>query len=570
MKAFSGHALHVLERRYLRRDAEGVVRETPEDLVRRVAQAVAEGEAAFDPAQVGPQARAFEEALAERAFLPNSPTLMNAGLPGGQLSACFVLPVSDAPGGLDATCAQAAAIQRTGAGTGFGLSGLCGLGEPEGPGAAGGPLAALERLDALTLAVSHGGRRRGANMGVLRVDHPDVRAFVRAKLEPGRLENFNLSVGLPDAFFAALDADAHLPLVARRDGAPVARVRAAELWDEIVRSAWASGDPGLLFLDAIEAANPVPARGPLEATNPCGEVPLHPFESCNLASIHLGRLVREGLHGPRLDFEELARLAGLVVRFLDDALEVNAWPFEALRRAARRTRKIGVGVMGLAEALLRLGLPYGDPRAVRLGEAVARTLAAAADEASARLGAARGNFEAHAQSRRAGEGPMRNATRLSIAPAGTISILAGTTSGIEPFFALSFRRQHVLGGERLEEIEPLVEQELGRRGAHGAALLAEVRRTGRLPPDAALDGLAPGVLATALELPAEAHLAMQAAFQRHVDNAVSKTVNLPAPATPADVAAAFRTAHRLGLKGVTVFRQDCRARQVLEAGLGAP
>jgi ribonucleoside-diphosphate reductase alpha chain len=565
MVQLSPNALQVLEARYLLRDGSGQPLEDFGGMCRRVARAVAEAEAGFggDPDAV---AEAFAALLLRREFLPNSPTLMNAGTASGQLSACFVLPIEDSLESIFDAVKQMAIIHKTGGGTGFSFSRLRPAGDSvqRSLGVASGPVSFLDVFDAATAVVVQGGRRRGANMGVLRVDHPDVRAFVAVKRVEGRITNFNLSVATTDAFWRAALAGGSFDLVSPRDGKVVESVDAGALLDEIAESAWASGDPGVIFLDAIDRENPTPALGPLEATNPCGELPLLANESCNLGSIRLDAFVREGA----LDAAGLDAAVALAVRFLDDVVEVSRHPLPQIARTTRSNRKIGLGVMGFADALVELSIPYDAPEAVAFAERVMSRINTAAQRASERLAFERGVFPNWEGSRAAAKGlRLRNATLTSIAPTGTISILADCASGIEPYYALAFVR-NVLDGARLHETNPRFEAALRAAGAWNEDLVAHVRTTGAAR---GVPGVPPAVarlFPTATDVAPRVHLAVQAAFQRHVDNAVSKTVNLPADATPAQVREIYVEAWRLGLKGVTVFREGCRARAVLERGSG--
>ncbi|WP_309474767.1 adenosylcobalamin-dependent ribonucleoside-diphosphate reductase [Dissulfurirhabdus thermomarina] len=566
----SENARRVLEARYLRRDARGRIAESPEDLFARVARAVAGAELRFG----GPGAAArwegrFRRLMTGGYFLPNSPTLMNAGTALGQLSACFVLPVPDTMEGIFGAVRDMALVQRTGGGTGFSFSRLRPAGDlvASTGGAASGPVSFMKIFDCATENIRQGGKRRGANMGVLRVDHPDVLAFVRAKLDGVSLQNFNLSVGVTDAFMEAAAAGRTYPLVHPRTGERVGRLDAAEVLAAMAEAAWACGDPGLLFLDAVARANPVPELGPIEATNPCGEVPLLPYESCNLGSLNLARLVRGDGTGARLDRRRLRRLAAEAVRFLDDVIEVCRYPLQPLAEAAAATRKIGLGVMGFAEMLVRMGISYDSDEAVAVAGDVARELAEAALAASRELARERGPYPAWRRGGPAGDVPVRNATRTAIAPTGTLGIIAGTSAGIEPFFALAYRRR-ALDGEILTEVNPLFEAAARAHGLDPRRLVEDVRRRGRLSAVPDVPETLRSRFVTALEVPPERHLAVQAAFQRHVDNSVSKTVNLPPAATPADVAAVFRRAWELGLKGITVYRYGSKAGQVLELGAG--
>lgn len=554
------NAQRVLEARYLARGPDGSVVEDWEGLVARVARCVA----AVEKEWGGDAARREEEfygAIVRREFLPNSPTLMNAGTELGQLAACFVLPVEDRLESVFEALKQMAMIHQSGGGTGFSFSSLRPAGDVvQGTlGVASGPVAFMNVFDAATAVVKQGGRRRGANMGVLRVDHPDVVEFIRAKAERGQLTNFNVSLSTPDSFWRAVEQGTDFPLVNPRDGRVVRTLDARWLLDEIARFAWSTGDPGVLFIDAVNRANPTPHLGPLEATNPCGELPLLPNEACNLGSLRLDAFVRDG----RIDWECLDRAVDLGVRFLDDVIEASRYPFPAITAMVHGNRKIGLGVMGFADLLVELGIPYDAPEAAALGERLMARIRARAEAASARLAEERGPFPNWEGSRAAQRGlRLRNATVTSIAPTGTISIIAGCAGGIEPFFALAFVR-HVLDGERLPETNPRFEAALRAAGAWSEELIARVRAEGsarRLPgvPEAVAR-----LFPTAYDIEPERHLDVQQAFQKHVDNAVSKTVNLPASATPEDVRAIYLSAWRRGLKGVTVFREGSKGAEAV-------
>ncbi len=557
----SVNAVVVLKERYLRRDERGRVLESTGEMMDRVAHHVARAEEAFAPGSSERWAEAFSRALRALEFLPNSPTLMNAGTRLGLLSGCFVLPVEDSLESIFAAVRQMALIHQAGGGTGFSFSRLRPRGDVVASthGVASGPVSFMRVFDVATDVVKQGGRRRGANMAVLAATHPDVEEFATAKARPGFLENFNLSVAVTDAFMRAVEADGVHRLVNPRTGRVVRELPARRLFDLIAAQAHASGDPGLLFLDRINRDNPIPALGRIEATNPCGEVPLLPNESCNLGSVNLARMV--GPDGP--DWERLRGTVRLLVRFLDDVIEVNRYPVEEVERATKTTRKVGVGVMGLAELLASLGVPYDSEEAVRLASRIARTIREEARAASADLAGERGPFPAFAESRLAARGSpaLRNAQLLSIAPTGTISVIAGTTSGIEPMFAVAYVR-NVLG-TRLVEVNPLFERLARDRGFYSEELMAEVARTGGVRGNPRVPEEVRRAFATALEVEPRWHLRMQAAFQRHVDAAVSKTVNLPASATVEDVKEIYLSAWRLGLKGITIYRYGSRPGQVL-------
>jgi ribonucleoside-diphosphate reductase alpha chain len=566
--ALSVNALEVLDARYLRRDGGRVV-ETPGELFERVAAAIADAERAWGNAT---QARRWEaeffRSMTSLDFLPNSPTLMNAGTSLGQLSACFVLPVPDSMEGIFEAVKDMALIQQSGGGTGFSFSRLRPRGDRVAStgGEASGPVSFMRIFDCATENIKQGGRRRGANMGVLRIDHPDVLDFIQAKQDGTSFQNFNLSVGVTDAFMQAVRARERFELRHPRTGLPAGSVLAAEVFAAIVQAAWTTGDPGLLFLDTINRANPTPQAGAIEATNPCGEVPLLPYESCNLASVHLAHMLRED--GVDVNWDRLRAAVRLAVRFLDDVIEVNRYPVPNVDRATRANRKIGVGVMGFAEFLIRLGVPYDSDEAVRLAEDVAAAIADEARRTSGELAGERGPFPNWKGSTLEAAGPLRNATRIAIAPTGTISIIAGTTPSIEPLFALAYRRTHVLGGRTLEEVNSLFLDIAARRGLNMTSVVPRVLEHGRFE---AADGVPEDLVrlfATALDIPAARHLEIQAAFQRHVDNSVSKTINLPQEATPQDIAWIYDRAWELGLKGITIFRYGSTAAQVIELGTG--
>jgi ribonucleoside-diphosphate reductase alpha chain len=569
---FTPNALRVLEARYLRRDAGRRVIEKPGELIRRVARAVAQAELLLGTAAAADRwQETFEGLLGSLDFLPNSPTLMNAGTPLGQLSACFVVPVEDSMDGIFGALHAMAILQAAGGGSGFSFSGL----RPKGDvvastgGEASGPVSFMRVFDSATENIKLGGRRRGANMGVLRVDHPDVCEFVEAKRAAGAFTNFNLSVAVTDRFMEAVVADDRYELLHPRHRRPVTRLRARVVFDAIVQAAWETGDPGLLYLDAIARANPTPALGRIETTNPCGEVPLLPWESCVLGSVNLARMVRIEHGTPAVDWERLRQVVRTGVRFLDDVIEVNRDPLPAIAAATRATRKIGLGVMGFAECLILLGVPYGSEDAVAWADRLIGFMADEARAASRALAEERGTFPAWPESvHGARDDRRRNATLLSIAPTGTLGILAGTSAGIEPLWALAYRRAHTLGGEPLIEVNPVFERWTAEHRLDAPAVLREVAVAGTLAAVAGVPDAARRLFVTATELDVDQHLAVQHAFQRHVDNAVSKTINLPENAPADAVARAYLEGWRLGLKGVTVYRSGSRESQVLTLGTG--
>jgi ribonucleoside-diphosphate reductase alpha chain len=560
---WSENALTVLARRYLKRDGSGVV-ETPDQLLRRVARAVAAAEARHggDPAEMESR---FHQAMASLEFVPNSPTLMNAGRELGQLSACFVLPVEDSMPQIFDAVKWAAMIQQTGGGTGFAFSRLRPSGDQVNStqGVASGPVSFIEVFNTATDAIRQGGVRRGANMGILRVDHPDVLEFVSVKADPARLRNFNLSVAITDEFMRALDEGRDYALVNPRSGREVRRLPARNVWRLVSQLAWKSGEPGVIFIDRINAQNPTPQIGEMESTNPCGELPLLPFEACNLASIDCGKFVLDG----GFDWERLRERIRLGVRFLDDVIDVNHHPLSQIAEITQRNRKIGLGVMGFADALIQMGVAYDSARGLELGEELAAFLERESRAASVELAKERGPFAHWEGSRwqKLGMPPMRNATTTTIAPTGTISILAGCSGGIEPLYAVSFVRQ-VLDGTRLGDVNPRFVERARKDGFWSEALMAEVAARGSVR---GLDGVPEEVqrlFVTAYDIAPEWHVRMQAAFQKHGHNAVSKTINFPSAATVEDVERAYRLAYELGCKGVTVYRDGSREEQVLSFG----
>jgi ribonucleoside-diphosphate reductase alpha chain len=563
----TANALQVLEARYLKRDERGHLIETPDDMFRRVATAVAGAEALLGNAKDELfWKEKFYDLLSALDFLPNSPALMNAGTPLGQLSACFVIPISDTMEGIFEGLKQAALVQRTGGGTGFSFSPLRPKGDPvqSTGGTASGPVSFMKIFDAATEHIKQGGKRRGANMGVLRVDHPDILEFVNAKREENVLPNFNISVAVTDEFLHAVRNNGSYALLHPVTRKTTEHISASRVFEAIVQTAWETGDPGLLFLDAINRANPTPSLGTLEATNPCGEIPLLPNEACILGSINLAHHLLKESGRTTIHWAKLQQTTKTSVRFLDNLIEINRYPTPGIEQQTRGNRKIGLGVMGFAELLICLGVPYNSPKAIEIGERLMGEIAREARGTSARLAAERGvfpNWEHSVLAQR--RESLRHATCTAIAPTGAISIIARTTPGIEPIFALRFKRFHTLGGEPIIETAPLLAQLLqaDEPGASDAAY----REPDRQSPEAKQESAKrENLWQTAWEIPPEQHLHIQAAFQRHVDNSVSKTINLPKETTSDAVAQAYWLAWELGLKGVTVFRDGCKRSQVLE------
>lgn len=561
------NALTVLARRYLMKDDQGAVVESPGELFRRVAANVAAADYHYNGKR---DVRATEELfyglLSRLEFLPNSPTLMNAGRPLQQLAACFVLPVEDSLESIFTAVKHTALIHQSGGGTGFSFSRL----RPRDDavrttsGAASGPVSFMRVFNMATEVIKQGGTRRGANMGVLRVDHPDILEFISCKTDNRELANFNISVAVTEAFMEAVERDGGLALVNPRTRATVRTVKAREVFDRIVESAWQTGDPGVVFLDRINRDNPTPQLGDMESTNPCGEQPLLPYEPCNLGSINLKLMLKQEQGAYAIDWDKLEETARAAVHFLDNVIDVSRYPLVEIDGMAKGNRKIGLGVMGFADLLLRLGVPYDSDEALAVGEAIMKFIREKGRARSVELAAERGAFPNYAGSAydRAGGPRLRNATVTTVAPTGTLSIIAGCSSGIEPLFALSFTRR-VLGDVELPEVNEYF-LEYARRGGFLSDSLRMRVLSGesiRSLPDAPEE--AKRLFATAFDIPPERHVRMQAAFQRHTDNAVSKTVNFARQATKDDVRSAFQLAYREGVKGITVFRSGSKGAQVL-------
>jgi ribonucleoside-diphosphate reductase alpha chain len=555
----SANAIRVLEARYLRRDAQRQIVESPEELFERVARAVAQAESALNDAAVARWHEELHRLLVSLDFLANSPCLMNAGTALGQLSACFVLPVPDRMEGIFEAVKEMAIIQQSGGGTGFSFSHLRPRGDVVSStgGEASGPVSFMKIFDAATDNIKQGGKRRGANMGILRVDHPDIIEFVTAKLDERTLQNFNLSVAVTDAFMERVRRDDTYDVIHPRTGQRVGQRSAREVFNAITDAAWRTGDPGLVYLDAINRANPTPELGPIEATNPCGEIPLLAHEACNLGSINLAHMLAQREGGSEIDWEKLRATTRAAVRFLDDVIDVNNYPIPRIERMARGNRKTGLGVMGFAEMLIRLGISYDSDQAITVAGRVIEFINNEALAASKQLAEERGVFPFWEHSIHASRGiRLRHATRTAIAPTGTIGIIAGTSASIEPLFALAYRR----------EINSLLVEFAEHRRLDVHRMVEKVRETGSL---AAVPGVPEDLrrlFVTALEIPAERHLQIQAAFQKQVDNSVSKTINLPHDAEPEEIGRVYLRAWQLGLKGITIYRYGSKSSQVLELG----
>jgi ribonucleoside-diphosphate reductase alpha chain len=562
------NARAVLDRRYLLKDDAGQPIESAEDMFLRVAEDIGSAEALWgeDP---DPWVDSFYRVMVSLDFLPNSPTLMNAGRDLQQLAACFVLPMEDSLDSIFDTLKLTAKIHQSGGGTGFSFSRL----RPRGDivkttrGVSSGPVSFLEVYDSATEHIKQGSFRRGANMGILDVTHPDIMEFVDSKNDGG-ITNFNISVGVTEGWMRKAAEGSNYTLVNPRDGEPAGELNAGEVYSAISEAAWKTGDPGIVFLDRINEprTNPTPKLGRIEATNPCGEQPLLPFEACVLGSINLGHFVEDG----DVRWDALAETTALAVRFLDNAVERSRYPIPEIEQLHKHgNRKIGLGVMGWSDLLVRLGLAYDSEEAIDIAERVMQFVSAKADEASEQLALQRGSFPNWEESLYGPnelDRPMRNATRTTIAPTGTISIIAGCSSGIEPLFALSYYRS-VMDQTVLTEVNPDFEETMVAAGAWDQALADEVARRGGVRGLDSVPADVQRLFGTAHEIAPDWHIRHQAAFQRHVDNAVSKTINLPRDATVADVRTAYDSALKTGCKGITVYRDGSKTWQVLNKGL---
>jgi len=582
MLEISENARITYEKRYLIKDPQGNPIETPEELLRRVAKNIAAVDLHYgqDPRQVEQAEKEFYAVMAGALFMPNSPTLMNAGRELQQLSACFVLPIEDSMEGIFTSLKNMALVQKTGGGTGFSFDRL----RPSGDfvcstnGVASGPISFLKIFDAATEAVKQGGTRRGANMGSLIYDHPNILEFILAKDSEDQITNFNLSVTVSDEFMrkaTGQEADPFYLLVNPRKGEPyispktgeTVSLNAVDLFNLIVEKAWGKGDPGIIFIDRMNRFNPTSHVGKFETTNPCGEQPLLPYEACCLGSINLGKFVTPH---QAIDWDNLARVVKIAVRFLDNVIDAGSYIIEEIAQMHKYgNRKIGLGVMGWHDMLVRLGLPYASEEALNTGEQVMRFINAEAKRQSALLATEKGvfpNFSGSVYDTGQEEDRVRNATRTTIAPTGTISILAGASSGIEPYFSIAFIRKNILGGLNLPEVNPLF-LEMAREGSfYSEELLETIARTGSIPPGAPVPELIKNLFKTAMEIDVDWHVRHQAVFQRYTDNAVSKTVNMPHEATVDDVKQAYILAWELGCKGITIYRDRSREKQVLNTG----
>jgi ribonucleoside-diphosphate reductase alpha chain len=548
----SVNSVRVMERRYLLKDENGNVIETPLQLFKRIAKAVA-----LDPESEDE----FSNIMVNLEFLPNTPTLMNAGTDIGQLSACFVIPIEDSLVSIFDAVKSMALIQQSGGGTGFSFSNLRPGGDivKSTKGVASGPVSFMRVFDTTTEIIKQGGKRRGANMGILRADHPDIIEFITAKTKEGFLTNFNISVAMDDKFMNAVKEDSDYELINPRNREVVKKVKARDIWNLIITMAWRTGDPGIIFIDEINRHNPTPHIGEMESTNPCGELPLLPYESCNLGSINLAKIVKSG----SIDWEKLENLINIAVRFLDNIIDINKYPLPQIEEITKANRKIGLGVMGFADMLVQLAIPYDSEEALVTAEEIMSFIQQKSHNASEKLAGERGAFPNFPGS--IYKKPIRNSTVTTVAPTGTISIIAGCSSGIEPLFAVSFVR-NVLEGTKLIEVNPYFEDGAKKRGFYSEELMMKIAKTGTLAGFEEIPDDVKSVFVTAFDISPDWHVKMQAVFQKYCDNAVSKTINFPQDVNIKEIEKAFMLAYELKCKGIAVYRYGSKTQQVLYLG----
>jgi len=555
------NGLRVLKERYLQRDEAGKVVESPTGMFRRIAHAIAQVEANYGENPADAEEKFFG-VMANLEFLPNSPTIMNAGTQLGQLAACFVLPIEDSLPSIFDTLKYTALIHQSGGGTGFSFSKI----RPKGDivkstmGVASGPVSFMKIFDRATEIIKQGGRRRGANMGILRIDHPDILEFIRVKEQEGELKNFNISVAVTDDFINRAANNQGYDLVNPRNKRPVKNLNARDTFDMIAMSSWKSGDPGMVFIDEINRKNPTPGIGSIESTNPCGEVPLLPFESCNLGSINLARMFTDG----RFDYNKLGATVRIGVHFLDNVIDANHYPLPEIEKLTKANRKIGLGVMGFADCLIKLNIPYNSEEALNFAGEVMHFIQEEARKTSSLMSEKRGVFPNIEQSVYKNNGRMRNATLTSIAPTGTISTIADTSSGIEPLFSVGYLRNAL--DTTLLVVNPIFEDMIRARGIYSPSLIAEVVSSGSLKRIQKIPDDIKRLFPIAHEIMPEFHLKVQAAFQKYVDNSVSKTINFPEDATLEQTRTAFMLAYKLKCKGITIYRYGSKKVQALEFG----
>jgi ribonucleoside-diphosphate reductase alpha chain len=588
----TANSIKVLERRYLKKDENGKVAETPEELFWRVAEVITSADKNYGAteAEIKKTTEEFYEMMAKLEFMPNSPTLMNAGRPLGQLSACFVIPIHDTMESIFTAVKDTALIHKSGGGTGFSFSRLRPKNSPVAStsGVASGPISFMKVINAATEAVKQGGTRRGANMGILRVDHPNILEFISSKDDLNELTNFNISVAITNTFMQAVESDEYYDLIDPRTGKeyyldekPV-RYKAKEIFNIIVEHAWRTGEPGMIFLDKMNESNPITKVGLYESTNPCGEQPLLPYESCNLGSINLSKMLKVSdqlavgsgqtplTTGVEVDWEKLENTVKRAVHFLDNVIDANNHPLPEIKENTEANRKVGLGVMGWADMLVELGIPYNSTEAVKLAEEVMGFIQEKSHQVSSEMAKKRGNFPNWEKSIYCEKKiPMRNSTVTTIAPAGTISIIAGCSSGIEPLFAISYVRT-VMDNTRMLEVNPFFEKEAKEKGFYSEELMEKVAQNGSIRDFDEIPEDVKKVFVVSHDIAPEWHVRMQAAFQKYTDNAVSKTINLPNQATVEDVETAYRLAYELGCKGVTIYRDGSREAQVLSTKSAGP
>ncbi len=563
----SPNAQTVLERRYLKKDNDGRIQESPVQMFNRVARHIAEAERRYDEnADIQAMAERFYTLMTDFKFLPNSPTLMNAGRRLGQLAACFVLPIEDSMEGIFSSLKNAAIIHKSGGGTGFSFSRLRPKNSMVGTtgGIASGPISFMKIFNTATEQVKQGGTRRGANMAILQVDHPDIMEFIHCKATNSELNNFNISVGITESFMAAVNSGSNYDLIDPRDGRTTGTLNARDVYSALVQQAWKNGDPGIIFLDRINRDNPTPALGNIESTNPCGEQPLLPMEACNLGSINLSKFVIGNASAAEVDYDALKETVWTAVRFLDNTIDMSRYPLDEIDTMVKGNRKIGLGIMGFADMLFQLQIPYNSDRALAVAEEVMGFIQFESHQASLALAQERGVFANYETSRFGGDSQKayRNATTTTIAPTGTLSIISNCSSGIEPLFALSFVRT-VMDNDKLMEVNPQFEAVARQQGFYSEALMEAIAESGTIAHMDDIPDAVKQVFVTAHDISPEWHLRMQAAFQKHTDNAVSKTVNLARDATVDDVQKIYDLAWELGCKGVTIYRDGSKENQVL-------